>query len=264
MRRGLASAVSVAFAVASIGAVTHAVAERSERRDNTTTLAALASSLSAVGGGGSATRKVHVVINGASSALSFDTVGAPLSKAAEETAARCGESDGDEARPVGEQSMPVMVREAVRRDDADGVSAVLCVFRVDGQRRERYTLLKRVDDKTTSRVVIARKSAMDLEVMFPRDRDAPGDDPAVRPARSRRAFVAKVIETGHAVWTYESEDDRESAAKALDAAMRVAGFATAVTTDEGGRLYTSTRANYVVTFEPSGAGTRITMARPAD
>lgn len=262
MRRLLAG---VAFAFVGIGAVTHAVAERSERRDTTATLGALASALNAMGGGGSATRKVNVVINGASSALSFDTVGAPLDRAAEETAARCGESDGDEARPVGEQSMPVMAREAVRREDADGVSAVLCVFRVDGQRRERYTLLKRVDDKTTSRVVIARKSAMDLEVMFPRDRDAPGDDPAVRPPRARRAFVAKVIETGHAVWTYESEDDRATAASALDAAMNAAGYATTVTTNEGGRLYTkNATATLIATFDANNAGTRITLARPAN
>lgn len=260
MRRVLAA---VAFAFVGIGAVTHAVAERSERRDNAATLAALTSSLNALGGGGSATRKVNVVINGASSALSFDTMGAPLSSAAQETAARCGESDGEEAQPVGEHAMPTMVREAVRREDADGVSAILCVYRVDGQRRERYTLLKRVDDKTTSRVVIARRSAMDLEVMFPREGDAPGDDPSVRPPRSRRAFVAKVIETGHSVWTYESEDGHEAAAKALDAAMNAAGFATAVTTAEGARLYTSTTTSYVVTFERSGQGTRITLARPA-
>lgn len=260
MRRVLAA---VAFAFVGIGAVTHAVAERSERRDASATLAALTSSLSALDGGGSATRKVHVVINGASSALSFDTMAGPLSSAAEETAARCGEGDGEEAQSVGEHAMPAMVREAVRREDADGVSAILCVYRVDGQRRERYTLLKRVDDKTTSRVVIARTSAMDLEVMFPREGDAPGDDPSVRPPRSRRAFVAKVIETGHSVWTYESADDHDAAAKSLDAAMNAAGFATAVTTAEGARLYTRTSTSYVVTFERSGPGTRITLARPA-
>jgi hypothetical protein len=97
----------------------------------------------------------------------------------------------------------------------------------------------------------------DLDAMFPMTGDAPGDDLAgvPRPAGSRRAFSATVLETGHAVRIYEAEREQ------IDAQMTQAGWKLAVAGEV--RLYIRDGERVLVTTDGAPSGVRITLARVA-
>lgn len=274
MRRCLRAAALVLFGAAALGVVHHAVTERRREVRARETIAGLLAGLEAVAPRGHAS--VHVSMNGAMTRMTFASAPVARGDAAAAAADACGndaETGGGERVATGDAPAQRFVRRAVHRDDAEdgSASAVLCIFesRETGERRERLSLVRRLDDASSSLTTITRESPAELATMFPLEGDAPGDDLAgvPRPRGSRRVVAASVVETGHTVRIYESADlDLARAVSAFDVQMSEAGWSSsaAVAAKLGdARLYVRSHERIVASFERAGGMMRVALARVA-
>ncbi|MET0389071.1 MAG: hypothetical protein ABW321_24060 [Polyangiales bacterium] len=91
----------------------------------------------------------------------------------------------------------------------------------------RYVFARRREGSSTTHVLtVVSDGALPLEVMFPAQGDAPGDDvvSGVRPARARRLISAELEGTAQRAVFYEAEVRPEVALRAYDEALPVRGF----------------------------------------
>jgi hypothetical protein len=270
--RARRAAAGALFGAVSFVVVDHAVTEKRREVRARDTIAELVASLDAVVPRGHDT--VHVSMNGAMTRVAFASAALAPSDAVGAAADACGkdeETGGGEVVATADSPRRRFVRQALHRDDAaDGTAgAILCVFESldTHERRERLTLVRGMRDGSSSVTTITRESPVELSAMFPVVGDAPGADLAgvPRPSGSRRVIAASVVETGHTVVIYESADaPLEAAARAFDAQMSAAGFASspavAAKLDDA-RLYVRADERIVASFERTGGTVRVALAR---